>query len=226
MTLDPDPIGVVTFDSFSTLVDVESTAVAVEGYVDEPVAFAHEWHSRAAYYGIVANHVDAYHTYYDFHRLALEYLFEAADIAATSDELDEITSVYREMRPFDDVRPAMEALRDAGYEVGIVSNGNPEMLDSLQRSVGIGDLVEEAVSAHEIERYKPAVDLYRHAADRFDRPIGELCHVANGSVDMMGAKHAGMQAAWCNRTDTPPEPFGPTPDVVVDGLADLIERLT
>jgi 2-haloacid dehalogenase len=226
MTLEADPIDVVTFDSFSTLVDVESTAVAVEGYVDDPTAFAREWHSRAAYYGIVANHVDAYHTYEQFHRLALEYLFQAAGVSATPDELDEITAVYHEMQPFADVKPAMEGLENAGYAVGIVSNGNPEMLDSLQRTLGVTDLVDAAVSADEVERYKPAIELYRHAADRFGTTTDAMCHVANGAVDVMGAKHAGMQAAWCNRTETPPEPFGPEPDATVGGLADLVERLT
>ncbi len=226
MTLETDAIDVVTFDSFSTLVDVESTAVAVEGYVDKPTAFARDWHSRAAYYGIVANHVDAYHTYDDFHRLALEYMFAAKGISATADELEEITSVYHDMRPFDDVRPAMATLRDAGYTVGIVSNGNPEMLESLERRADIGDLVAEAVSADEIQRFKPAIELYEHAARRFGINTEAICHVANGSVDVMGAKHAGMQAVWCNRTDTPPEPFGPEPDTAVDGLADLVERLT
>jgi 2-haloacid dehalogenase len=226
MTLDADHIDVVTFDSFSTLVDVESTAVAVEDYVENPRAFAREWHSRAAYYGIVANQLEAYHTYYDFHRMALEYLFEAAGISATADELDEITAVYHEMRPFEDVRPAMEALKEAGYAVVLVSNGNPEMLDSLLDAARIHDLVDATASAHDVRRYKPAIELYEHAADRFGTTTDAMCHVANGYVDVMGAKHAGMQATWCIRTDRPPEQFGPAPDAVLDGLAGLVERLT
>jgi 2-haloacid dehalogenase len=226
MPLDADAVDVVTFDSFSTLVDVESTAVAVADSVDDPVPFAREWHSRAAYYGIIGHHDDAYHTYDDYHRLALEYLFEARGIAATADELDEITAVYHDMTPFEDVRPAMAALREAGYRVGIVSNGDPDMLDSLLDTVGIRDLVDDTASAHDVRRYKPAVELYDHAADRFGVRSGDMCHVANGYVDVMGAKHAGMQAAWCNRTATPPEPFGPEPDATVDSLADLVDRLT
>jgi 2-haloacid dehalogenase len=225
MTLDTEPIEVVTFDSFSTLVDVESTAVAVEDYVDEARAFAREWHARAAYYGIIANHVDAYHTYEEFHRLALGYLFEARGISVPAHELDEITAVYHEMQPFADVKPAMEALRDAGYGVGIVSNGNPAMLESLRRSLGVCDLVEVAVSADEVKRYKPAVEVYEHAADRFGTTTDAVCHVANGAADVMGAKHAGMQAVSCNRTATPLEPFGPEPDATVDGLAEVVERL-
>ena len=226
MALDPEHIDVVTFDSFSTLVDVESTARAVADYVDEPVPFAREWHTRAAYYGIIGHHVGAYHTYTDFHRLALEYLFEAREISATAEELDDIAAIYHDMAPFKDVRPAMSALRNAGYRVGIVSNGDPAMLDSLLDTVEIRDLVDATASAHDVRRYKPAVELYEYAADRFDVGTASVCHVANGYVDIMGAKHAGMQAAWCNRTETPPEPFGPVPDAVVPGLADLVERLT
>ncbi|MFB6309725.1 MAG: haloacid dehalogenase type II [Salinirussus sp.] len=225
MSLEIDRVDVVTFDSFSTLVDVESTARPLEGVVDDPVTFARDWHSRAAFYGIVANHLDHYETYYDFHRLALEYLLAERDIAATPTELDEITSIYYDMTPFPDVRPGMEHLSEAGYALGIVSNGDPEMLDSLVETLGIADLLSGVISADAVKRYKPARQLYEYAADRLETEPAAMLHVANGSVDIMGAKHTGLQAAWLNRTETPPEPWGPEPDITIDDITGLAERL-
>nr|WP_257300361.1 hypothetical protein [Haloarchaeobius sp. FL176] len=34
--------------------------------------------------------------------------------------------------------------------------------------------------------------------------------------DVFGAVHAGTQAAWVDRTGTPWEPFGPSPDIRVE----------
>lgn len=223
--VDPDRIETVTFDSFSTLVDVDSTATAVEGYVDDPVSFAREWHARAAYYGAIANHIDAYGTYYDLHRDALEYLLAAEGVDVSEEELDEMNAVYHEMEPFDDVREGMERLDVAGYDLGIVSNGDPPMLESMVDAVGVGDLLAAAVSADEIERHKPAVELYEHAADRLGTELGAVAHVSNGQFDVQGAMHAGMRGIWLNRQDNPSDPFGPDPDLAVESVDELVDEL-
>jgi len=225
MAFDPDRVETVTFDSFSTLVDVDSTAVAVEEYVDDPIAFAREWHARAADYGRVANQIDAYETYDDLHRDALEYLLAARGIHPPDDELDEMTAVYHDMAAFPDVRDGMARLADAGYGVGIVSNGDPAMLESMVETLGVGDLLDATVSAHEIRRHKPAAELYEHAADRLDAPVGAVAHASNGGFDVMGAVHAGMQGVRLDRQGNPPDPFGPDPDLVVESMDELVARL-
>ena len=225
MTLAADRIETVTFDSFSTLVDVDSTAAAVDGYVDDPVDFAREWHARAAQYGTVANAIDAYETYFELHRDALEYLLAEGDVSVSDGELDEMTAVYHEMDPFDDVKEGMETLAEEGYELGIVSNGDPAMLESLVRVADIGELLAATVSADEIHRHKPAVELYEHAAERLDVESDAVAHVSNGQFDVQGAMHAGMYGVWLNRQNAPLDPFGPDPHLAVESLSDLCDRL-
>lgn len=225
MSLDRTSVETVTFDSFSTLVDVDSTASAVEEYVDKPVEFAREWHTRAANYGMVANHLDAYATYYELHRDALEYLFAERDIEVSAAELDDITGVYHEMAAFDDVTDGFSQLANGGYDLGVISNGDPPMLESLVRVTGIEELLSATVSADEIERHKPAQELYEHAARRLDVAPSKVIHVSNGYVDVQGAIHAGMQGIWLNRYGLPPDPFGPDPDSTVATMSELVALL-
>lgn len=225
MTLDTDRIDTVTFDSFSTLVDVDSTAPAVEEYVDDPVSFARDWHSRAAIYGMVGNYIDEYATYYDLHRHALEYLLTAHGVSLPPDHLDDMNAIYHEMEPFDDVKDGMQRLTAAGYEVGVISNGDPPMLESLVRVADIGDILTATVSADEIERHKPAEELYHHAADRLDTAPDAIAHVSNAVFDVQGATHAGYQGVWINRQQAPAEPFGPPPDLSVDTMDELAAAL-
>lgn len=225
MALDTDRIEAVTFDSFSTLVDVDSTAPAVEEHVDDPVAFARKWHARAVVYGMVANYIDSYETYFDLHRDALEYLLAAEGRTVSDDELDEMTAIYHEMEPFDDVRDGLGRLDAAGYDLGVVSNGDPSMLESLVRVADVDDVLAATVSADEIERHKPAVELYEHAADRLDTAPDAVVHVSNGQFDVQGAMHAGMQGVWLDRQDSPLDPFGPDPDHVVESVDGLVALL-
>ncbi|MDY6817733.1 MAG: haloacid dehalogenase type II [Halobacteriales archaeon] len=225
MALDSGQIETITFDSFSTLVDVDSTAPAVAPYVDDPIPFAREWHSRAATYGMIANYIDAYETYFQLHRDALEYLLAVEDVTVSEAELDEMTAIYHEMRPFDDVEPGLTQLAEAGYTLGVISNGDPAMLESLLAVTEVKDQLSAVVSADEIERHKPAVELYEHAADRLETPIDRITHVSNGIVDVYGAMHAGMQGIWLNRQDAPAEPFGPSPDLCIDSIEELVAHV-
>ncbi len=227
MTLEPDAVTTVTFDSYSTLVDVDAVESALEAHaaVDDPAPISRTWRERSMQYTLVANHVDAYETFYELNRDALEYALAAHAVDIGEDEREEILSVYHDLEVFDDVRGSVERLRSAGYDCYVLSNGNPEMLESMVEGAEIGDLLEGTISAHELETFKPAPELYRHAAGRTGTPIGEIAHVSALWFDVQGAVHAGMQGVWLDRKGNPEEPFGPDPDAVVTGLEELADVL-
>ncbi|MFB6221248.1 MAG: haloacid dehalogenase type II [Halolamina sp.] len=226
MPFDSDRVETVTFDSYSTIVDVEAAEKALEARVAEPRPVSQLWRSRSLAYTFIANHIDAYQPFYEMNRDALQYALDVHGADVTPEERDEILAVYHELDVFADVREGMAQLRDAGYPLYVVSNGNPEMLDSMVAHADIGDLIEDTVSADEVETFKPDAELYRHAAARTGTPIDRMAHVTAGLFDVQGAKHAGMQGVWVNRDDGPVEGFGPDPDLTVADFFDLVETLS
>jgi len=225
MPFDPDAVTTVTFDSYSTLVDVDAAERALEARVDDPEPVSKLWRARSLEYTFVANHVDAYQPFYEMNRDALQYALDAHGVDLPPDERDEILAVYHELDVFDDVREGIELLRDGGYDCYVVSNGNPEMLASMVEHCGIGDLLVDTISADEVRTFKPAAEIYRHAAARTGTPIDEIAHVTAGWFDVLGAKHAGMQGVWVDRKGTPWEPFGGGPDLVVETFHELADEL-
>lgn len=225
MTFDAGRVETVCFDSYSTLVDVDAAETALADRVPEPEPVSKLWRSRSLEYTMAANHVDAYQPFYEVNRDALQYALDAHGVDLDADERDAILSVYHELDVFPDVRDAIERLRDAGYPCYVLSNGNPEMLESMVAHADIGDLVEDTVSADEIGLFKPHVDLYRHAAGRTGTPIRNLAHVSALWLDVQGAMHAGMQGVWVDRKGSPWEPFDGDPDLTVETLHDLADAL-
>lgn len=55
MSFDPERVTTVTFDSYSTLVDVDAAESALEERVDEPEPVSKLWRSRSLEYTFVAN---------------------------------------------------------------------------------------------------------------------------------------------------------------------------
>ncbi|MDF9747635.1 haloacid dehalogenase type II [Natrinema salsiterrestre] len=227
MAFEPDRVRTVTFDSYSTLVDVDATVAALADHadIDDPDPISRTWRERSMQYTLVANHLESYETFYEINRDALAYALAAHDIDLPADEREEILAVYHELEVFDDVRESIERLHEAGYDTYVLSNGNPDMLDSMVEHADIGDLVVDTISADELGTFKPDADLYRHAAGRTGTPLDELVHVSALWFDVQGAIHAGMQGVWLDRKGTPWEPFGAEPDLITEGLVELADRL-
>lgn len=225
MSFDSDRVECVTFDSYSTLVDVESTVGALEEVVDDPAAVAREWRARSLQYTMVANHLGEYRPFYDLNRLALEYALARRGADTSREEREEILAVYHDLEVFPDVRDGVARLREAGYETLVLSNGNPEMLATMVDGADLGDLLTDTVSADEIETYKPSPALYEHAAKRAGVPVSRVTHVSAAQFDVQGARAAGMQGVWLDRKSLPADPFGAGPDLTIESIHDLCDAL-
>lgn len=224
MSFDPDRVSTLFFDSYSTVVDVDTAAGPLEEHADDPGSVSDLWRVHSLMYTMVANHVDGYAPFYDLNRQALAYALDAHGIDADAETREEILAVYHDLEVFDDVRDGMERLGEA-YDLYVLSNGNPEMLESMIDIADIGGLIEGFVSADEIATYKPAAELYEHAADRTDTPVEEAVHVSALWYDVQGAMHAGLQGVWVDRKGDPWVRFDGEPDLTIETFHDLADEL-
>ncbi|WP_423750764.1 haloacid dehalogenase type II [Salinirarus marinus] len=228
-----EAVSTVTVDSYTTLVDVGSQADVLEERVPEisdGERVSQLWRAQYLQYSIIANDIDEYRPFWDLIGKGLRYALEANGYDVPADVRDRIRrDVYEErLTVFDDVADGIGRIVDAGYEVYVLSNGNPEMLDHLVDAADVEGVVSDTISADEIETYKPDPAIYRHAADRVDTPIERILHVSGGGMrDVWGAKHAGMRACWLARPEqnAPRERLGRDPDVVAEDFYDLADRL-
>ena len=226
-------IETITFDSYTTLVDVGSQEDVLIEYIDDldnPEAVSRFWRARNMMYTVIANDIDAYQPFYEILGLSLKFALETYGHDVSEEVRNEIRRiVYKDrLSIYEDVRPGMERLQELNYDMYIVSNGNPEMLSDLIEHANINDLVEDTISAHEVETFKPPKEIYRHAAARTGTPINNILHVSGGTMrDVWGAKHAGMQTAWINRPSEfyPREHLGEEPNMIIEGFHDLVDRL-
>jgi len=225
MPFNPDAVETVTVDSYGTLVDPSAAVDALDDHVEATGPISDVWRTKSIEYTMIGNFVDGYQPFYDMNRDALRYALAAHDVDLADDVVERILSVYHELEVFDDVTDGIERLVDGGYPVYVVSNGNPEMLDSMVAHADIGGLIEDTVSAHEVETFKPDAEIYRHAAARTGTPIESIAHVAGPSFDIQGSMHAGMQGVRLDRTGEPWGTYGPEPDLTVGGFHEFADAL-
>jgi putative hydrolase of the HAD superfamily len=118
---------------------------------------------------------------------------------------------------YPDVPPALDALRAAGYRLGIVSNWEPR-LPQLCASHGILDHFEFVVSSESEGYVKPHPRLFERALELAGVAPGEAVHVGDSyPEDVEGARGVGIQAVLVDRGEKGRVPYWPT----IQSLAQL-----
>ncbi len=136
-----------------------------------------------------------------------------------------IVAGFAELEPHPDVEPAMRLASDAGVRMVTLTNGSAENTLAALRSANLHGYLERALSVDDIQRYKPAPEIYHYAAETCQVPADRLALVAAHSWDIHGAHRAGLVTGWVSRLEGRyPDTFDP-PDVTGDDLLTVVSRL-
>lgn len=108
-------------------------------------------------------------------------------------------------QPFDDVAPALEALRARGLTLVVVSNWDVSLPEWLAEA-GLLELVDGTVSSASIGAAKPDPAVFAAALETAGVSAGEALHVGDSyESDVLGARAAGIDVVLIDRSGEPQE---------------------
>jgi HAD superfamily hydrolase (TIGR01509 family) len=129
---------------------------------------------------------------------------------------------YRDQLPL--VDGAVEAVRRIGarWPLGLASSSNRPLIDLALELMGVAELFRATVSSEEVERGKPAPDVYLEEARRLEVAPERAVAVEDSAAGIRAANAAGMRViAVPNPHFPPPQEALGLADVVLDSLDDL-----
>ena len=223
-------IHVLMFDLYGTVVDMQgglTEAVApylkAKGWNGRPDALVTWWRRTHFENSMIDALLHREHTpYREIGRRALTYTLERAGIAHTRDEVQQLVARIETLRPFPDVVPALTRLKKH-YQLAILSNGDPEMLENARPHLGIE--FDYLISVAEAGSFKPHVATYRKAAELLGLAPEAVLFVANHAFDCVGAKAYGMRTCFVDRRKRPFGQWPYQPDLIVADFTELVEQL-
>jgi 2-haloalkanoic acid dehalogenase type II len=123
--------------------------------------------------------------------------------------------------PFPDTNAALERLFRAGYQLGILSNVDDDLLAGTRKHFTVP--IDLIVTAEQVRSYKPADGHFTTARERIGGQ--RWLHAARSHVhDVTPCRRLGVPVAWINRAgETPREP---RPDRELSTLTELADWLT
>ncbi len=143
-------------------------------------------------------------------------------VAISETQRTDILSGFASLKPHDDVVPALQMLKGAGYRTVAFSNSSLKLVTSQITNAGLAEHYDEIISVEETGSFKPDPKVYQFVADKVGRQLGDLRLVATHDWDTHGAMTAGMTAAYIDRTGAPYHPLYRRPAVFATTMGDVV----
>jgi HAD superfamily hydrolase (TIGR01509 family) len=155
------------------------------------------------------------------------YLHDVVGLAEPPEEINRevvrrMLDRYAERLPLID--GAIEAVERAAarWPLGLASSSNRELIDRALEVSGLARHFRATVSSEEVERGKPAPDVYLEAARRLGVEPTRCAAVEDSASGIRSAHAAGMRVVAIPNAAFPPAPEAlALADVVLDSISDL-----
>jgi HAD superfamily hydrolase (TIGR01509 family) len=210
----PAEIAAVIFDLDGVLLDSESAWVEVKKAFTEESGGHWEERARVEMLGMSSTEWSRY--------MHDELGVPVAPERISAEVADRLAQQYRERLPL--LPGAVEAVRSlAGqWPLGLASSSNRNVIDLALDQAGLAGDFRATVSSEEVERGKPAPDVYLEAARRLEVDPGDCAAIEDSTNGIRSANAAEMAVIAVPNQDFPPEPAAlALADLELDSLEKL-----
>lgn len=230
------PAKAVLFDAYGTLFDVYSVAQLAESlFPGQGAAISILWRDKQIEYTrLVTTSNDGAH-YQPFSvltRAALSYTLKRLVCNQPTDAstfetlhgeaMARLMDQYLHLSPFEENRAVLENLKAQGIVTGILSNGDPGMLNAVVQSAGFDRLLDHVISVDEVRKFKTHPLSYGLGERQLQLPANQIVFVSSNSWDALCATWFGYRTLWVNRGQLPFEELGTQPERVGRDLRDVL----
>ncbi len=232
------PPRAVLFDAYGTLFDVYSVGVAAEQlFPSQGARLAQVWRDKQIEYSrllTTCNHGAHYEPFWSVTEKALRYAINLVALSAysmpasgrfdsknTDAAVSQLMEQYRHLSAFPENREVLSELKSRGIVTGILSNGDPAMLNAAVNSAGLADVLDHVISVDSIRKFKTHPDAYALGSNATGLQAKQMLFVSSNGWDIAGAGWAGYRTLWVNRAGLPAEQIGPAPARVGTSLRDV-----
>jgi len=141
-------------------------------------------------------------------------------VALAQQAFDVFIAARNQVELFEHARAMLEQLKQDGYLIGALSNGNADV-----NRVGLGDIFDFALNADGVGKEKPHPLMFEQMLHSQRLRPEQVIHIGdNPHHDIVGAQNVGLWTIWVN-LDNREWPEGEQADCSVTCLSDIPGRV-
>jgi 2-haloacid dehalogenase len=217
------PLRAVLFDAYGTLFDVYSVGVAAERlFPGAGERLGVLWRDKQIEYTRLISMSGKTRSFRDCTRAGLRFAAKRLGLALGADAEETLMVCYDRLDPFPENRAVLEALKARGVRAGILSNGDPDMLEAVVGHASFADLLDPVLSVEGTGRFKTDPATYALGTAALGLPASEVLFVSSNCWDAIGATWFGYTTLWINRFGLPLDELDATPTRIGTNLEDVL----
>ncbi len=215
------------FDAYGTLFDVSSAARQAAGEPGREALAAcwqklsADWRTKQLHYTWHRALVGEYIPFWGVTQDGLDWALAANGLADDPELRARLLQLYWELSAYPEVPAMLAALKLAGLNTAILSNGSPEMLDGAVKSAGLSAVLDDVLSVESVGIFKPAPQVYDLVKARFKCAPDQVLFVSSNCWDALAAAGYGFRVAWVNRMGEVMDILGHAPDETLSDLSSI-----
>ena len=191
----------IIFDAYGTLFDVNSAAEKSKNKIgDKWEAFANYWRTTQLEYTWLRSLM---HRHKDFWQITEDSLDKSMEVFNINKDMKtELLNLYKKLSPFSEVKETLENLKKKDIKLSILSNGTPELLNTLVVSNKFDTIFDDIFSIEEVRIYKPDSKVYDLPVNKYKIKPNEIIFLSANTWDVSGGGNYGYNSVWVNRNNT------------------------
>jgi len=214
----------VLFDAYGTLFDVYSVGVVAERLfpgMGERLGIL--WRDKQIEYTRLTSMSGQARSFRDCTRAGLRYAARRFELALDEAAERELMGAYERLSPFAENRAVLVELRRRGIRSGVLSNGDPDMLEAVVGHAGFAELLDPVLSVEGTGRFKTDPATYALGTRALGLGADEVLFVSSNCWDAIGATWFGYTTLWINRSGLPLDELGARPTRIGTRLTDVLD---
>jgi len=114
---------------------------------------------------------------------------------------NELLNLYKILPTFSEVPEVLKKLKERNYQLGILSNGTPDLLNQLVKSNSLDNIFDDIFSIEEVGIYKPDSKVYDMPIKKYKIKKDEVVFLSSNTWDVSGGGNYGYTSIWVNRNN-------------------------
>jgi 2-haloacid dehalogenase len=223
-TTQPQPIRVILFDVYETMLDMTDIERRVNYLLDSKRGYV-IWFQLLMQYCFVENCTSSFNGFSAIAKATLQMAARIVKTTISGNDIKDTLELLKHLPLKEGVQDGLSLMHAKGFRIAALTNSPEKLVRDRMEWTGLISYFELVLSAENAKKYKPCNEVYEWAAKQLAVPVNEILMVSAHGWDIAGAAGAGMQTAYITHPKELFYPLAPTPDYNAVNLESLANAL-
>jgi len=215
-------IKAIIFDAYGTLFDVNSAAEKCKDKIgDKWESFSNYWRTTQLEYTWLRSLMKRHEDFWQITEDSLDKSMKIYEIDSAMK--NELLDLYKILLPFKEVPEVLKILKEKNFNLAILSNGTPTLLNQLVKSNNLENIFNDIFSIEEVGIYKPDSKVYDMPIKKYQIEKSEVTFLSANTWDVSGGGNYGYNSIWVNRNNNIFDNLDYRPKNEIKNLNQLLE---